>query len=115
MVESRIAVWMEEQYMYNRKGIQVNSVEHVFGLLSEFKLVKPNFLLFVDECRCNTNQKGDNRVGGELYVMPTVGSAEDLHGATIDIHFTTLGITAGTGEPVMPNSTFLGNGHRFYG
>ena len=33
--------------------------------------------------------------------MPTDGSAEGIHGATTDIHFTTLGFTAGTGEPVM--------------
>ena len=33
--------------------------------------------------------------------MPTDGSAEGIQGATTDIHFTTLGFTAGTGEPVM--------------
>ena len=83
MVESRIAVWMEEQYMYDQEGVQVDFTEHIFGLPSEFKLVKPKFLLFADECGCSTNQKGDNRVGGELYVMPMVGSAEGLCGHSV--------------------------------
>ena len=43
IVESRIAIRAEEQYMYDQEGIQVDSAEHIFGLPSKFKLIKPEF------------------------------------------------------------------------
>jgi hypothetical protein len=47
-------------------------IEYETGLSSKFQLTKPEFLLFVDETGCNTNQLNDGRVGGELFVVPKI-------------------------------------------
>jgi hypothetical protein len=45
-------------------------IEYETSLPSRSLLTKPEFLLFVDETGCNTNQLNDGRVGGELFVVP---------------------------------------------
>ena len=76
----------------------MTSTSTFFGLPTQSKNIKPQYLLFLDECGCKANQKGDNAVEGELFVMPTDGSVEGIRRATTDLHFTILGFTAGTGN-----------------
>jgi hypothetical protein len=77
-------------------------IEYETGLPSKFQLTKPEFLLFVDETGCNTNQLNDGRVGGELFVVPkTDNEAGAPIGSTTDLHFMVLGFISGTGEAVM--------------
>jgi hypothetical protein len=72
------------------------------GLPSKYKLTKPEYVLFVDETGCNTNQLNDGRVGGELFIVPKVDNeAGRPIGSTTDLHFTVLGFISGTGEAVM--------------
>jgi len=90
MVKAGIAEEKEEEIQYET------------GLPSRFQLTKPEYLLFVDETGCNTNQLNDGRVGGELFVMPKVDSEAGAPiGSTTDLHFTVLGFISGTGEAVM--------------
>jgi hypothetical protein len=44
------------------------------GLPSRYRLTKPEYVLFVDETGCNTNQLNDGRVGGELFIVPKVAN-----------------------------------------
>jgi hypothetical protein len=61
-------------------------------LPSKFQLTKPEFLLFVDETGCKTNQLNDGRVGGELFVVPKIDNeAGAPTGSTTDLHFMVLG------------------------
>jgi hypothetical protein len=90
MVEAGVAEKLEQE------------IQHEEGLPTKFKLTKPEFLLFVDETGCNTNQLNDGRVGGELFVLPkNDNEAGAPTGSTTELHFTVLGFVSGTGEPVM--------------
>jgi hypothetical protein len=77
-------------------------IEYETGLSSKFQLTKSEFLLFVDETGCNTNQLNDGRVGGELFVVPKIDNEAGAPiGSTTDLHFTVLGFISGTGEALM--------------
>ena len=90
MVEAGIAEELEEE------------IQHERGLPTKYALTKPEFLLFVDETGCNTNQLNDGKVGGELFIMPkNIGDGAAPAGATTDLHFTVLPFISGTGEPVL--------------
>jgi hypothetical protein len=70
------------------------------GLKCDTKLTHPQFVLFFDETGCNTNQKKDGHNGGEKYVCGR-GTTPKQIVSTRDKHFTVLGVTAATGEPVL--------------
>ena len=90
MVEAGIAEYVEDAIKYDT------------GLETHYKFTHPEYLLFVDETGCNTNQLNDGKVGGELYLMPkNSGDAAAPAGATTDLHFTVLPFISGTGEPVL--------------
>jgi hypothetical protein len=55
---------------------------------------------FFDETGCNTNQKKDGNNGGEKFVCGR-GTTPKQKVSTRDKHFTVLGVTAATGEPVL--------------
>ncbi len=100
MVEAGIAEVVEE------------AIQHEAGLPTKYKLTRPEYLLFVDETGCYTNQLNDGKVGGELFIMPkNVGVAAAPAGATTDIHFTVLPFMSGTGEPVLCAIIFKSEQH----
>ena len=81
-------------------------------LPTKYKLTRPEFLLFVDETGCNTNQLNDGKVGGELFIMPkNAGDTAAPAGATTDLHFTVLPFMSGTGEPVLCAIIFRSEQH----
>ncbi len=70
--------------------------------LFHYKLTRPEYLLFVDETGCNTNQLNDGKVGGEQFIMPKDDPESGAPiGATTDLHFTVLPFVSGTGDAVM--------------
>jgi hypothetical protein len=66
-------------------------------------LTHPEYLLFVDKTGCNTNQKDDKYIGGELFVLPKKDGAGGVIGCTTNIHASMLCFTTGSalGDPVM--------------
>jgi len=62
-------------------------------------LIQPDKFLTVDEVGCNTSQKNDGNIGGEL-MLTAKGMAACKQAAFKDCHFTTLGLMAATGEAV---------------
>jgi hypothetical protein len=95
MVEAGIAEELEEEMHYECR------------LPTKFKLTHPDYLLFVNEMGCNTNQLNDEKVEGEVYIMPkSCGDEAAPAGATTDLHFTILPFISGTGEPVLCSIIF---------
>ncbi len=77
-------------------------IQHKAGLPSKYRLTRPEYVQFVDETGCNTNQLNDGRVGNERFISPKDDSECGAPiGATTDIHFTVLPFVSGTGEAVM--------------
>jgi hypothetical protein len=78
------------------------AIQHEAGLPTKYQLTKPEYVLFVDEMGCNTNQLNDGRVGGEMFILPKLDSECGAPtGATTDLHYTVLPFISGTGEAVM--------------
>jgi hypothetical protein len=57
--------------------------------------------IFVDATGCNTNQKQDGNIGGELFVLPTTSSVNGVKGACTDIHFIVLCFNNANEEALM--------------
>jgi hypothetical protein len=90
MVEAGIAEKEEIEMQYEE------------GLPSKYTHTLPEYLLFVDETGCNTNQLNDGKVGGEVYFIPKdCSDAAAPAGATTDLHYTVLPFISGTGVPVL--------------
>jgi hypothetical protein len=76
-------------------------IQHEAGLLSKSKLTRPDYVLFVDETGCNTNQLNDGRFGNELFGLTKVDREGGAPiGATTGLHYTVL-FFPGTGEAVL--------------
>jgi hypothetical protein len=87
----------EEKYLFD---IDSNAPEQPLGLPCEHEIVNPDYLLFFDETGCNTNQKKDGHNGGEKYVCGR-GMRPKQIASNRDRHFTVLGLTAASGDPVL--------------
>jgi hypothetical protein len=46
----------------------VEKEEEAFGCKSQFELIHPEWVLFIDECGSNTLQTKDGQVGGQTYL-----------------------------------------------
>jgi hypothetical protein len=89
-----VPVWM------NLAGEIVSSEAEAFGERVSQVVKHPDYVMFVDEVGNNTNMKDDGRIGGER-LLKGKGQTAEVTAATSDAHFTVLGFTAATGEPVM--------------
>ena len=70
------------------------------NLKCNYQVTHPEMCLVVDEVGGNLNQKDDGHVGGQKF-MCEVGAIPQLKASIKDRHFTLLGFTALSGEPVM--------------
>jgi hypothetical protein len=91
---------LEDPVWMNLAGEIVSSEAESFGEKVSKILKHPQYVLFVDEVGNNTNMKDDGRVGGER-LLKARGQTAEVTAATSEAHFTVLGFTAATGEPVM--------------
>jgi hypothetical protein len=98
-VKAGIAEKLEQDIMYDKEGNITTDVSQIYGRPTKYKMNHPEYLLFVDETGCKTNQKTDGNNGGELFVLPCHGVGESGRvGTTTDIHFTVLCFTSATGD-----------------
>jgi hypothetical protein len=79
---------------------KVITEEKAYELASQYELIYPDWLLFVDECGSNTSQSKDGQVGRQVFLCSKDGQPQQ-QAATKDAHFTVLGFTAASGEAVM--------------
>ena len=106
MEDAGVAERLENPVWMNKSGEEVNE-DDAFGCKVTHKITRPDMCLVVDEVGGNTNQKGDGNVGGELQLCES-GKTPQQKINTKDKHYTLLGLTALTGEPVMCIVIFAG-------
>ena len=100
MAECGIASRLETKVRVDKKGSIVELEEESFGLPTKYLMQRPDKLLFVDEVGSNTSTTKDGNIGGEKFLCERFARPQ-IKAATKDSHFTVLGFTAATGEPVM--------------
>ncbi len=100
MVETSIASKLDTKVMLDKSGEIVEHAEEAFGLPTQYIIQRPDKLVFVDKVGSNTSTTKDGNVGGEKFLCQA-NARPQVKAATADSHFTVLGFTAATGEPVM--------------
>ncbi len=75
-----------------------SEVESGVGRPTKYNLLRPKWVVFVDETGCNTNQKDDGHVEGGFFVLPMDDDDIAPTGATTDIHYTVLAFLLVTGS-----------------
>jgi hypothetical protein len=73
LVEVGLALRHPEPVWCNKDDNIVNEEHLAVGLKSAFKLIHPDWLIFVDEVGCNTSQTKDGQVGGEKFLCAVDG------------------------------------------
>ena len=69
------------------------------GLAQEFKIDHPDYILFADESRCQTNHKQDGNVGNRKYIVKH-DTRPQVICSTANHLFTFLPFITGSGEVV---------------
>ncbi len=105
LVESGLAVKHNEAVFRDENGCVVEDEESAVGLKSPYELIHPEWLIFVDEVGSNTAQTKDGQVGGQLFLCGKDARPQQ-RAAVKDSHFTVLGFTAASGEPLMCSIIF---------
>jgi hypothetical protein len=100
MTETGIASKLDTKVMLDKSGEIVEHKSEAFGLPTEYMMQRPDKLVFVDEVGSNNSTTKDGNVGGEKFLCEASGRPK-IKAATKDSHFTVMGFTAATGEPVM--------------
>jgi hypothetical protein len=92
-------VW-ETENMLDKEGNEVTNKEDMHGRPTKYNLTHPEKLIFVDEVGYNISQANDGNKTGTKYVTGKGFRAQQQNSLT-ECHYTTLGFTAATGEPLM--------------
>ena len=108
MKEARILEAFDEPVWMNCEVEIVMSAEEALGMKVTHRLKHPEYMLFVEEFGNNTNMKDDGNAVGERLLREKHQKSK-ITAATSDAHFTVLGLTAATGEPVMCAIIFPGH------
>ena len=84
MVDCGVAVkWADGPIWFNCEGEVVETLGEAFRKKSEYELIQPDKVIFVDEVGCNTSQKNDGNVGREKFlVRPTAKHESGQHSRT---------------------------------
>jgi len=70
MVNCGVAVkWEDKPQWFNHDGAPVEREKDAYGRKTQFELVHPEKVFFVDEVRSNTSQKNDRNIGGEKFLI----------------------------------------------
>ena len=100
MVDHGIASKCDTKVKLDKGGEIVKHSDEAFGLPMQYIIQRPDKLLFVDEVGSNTCTTKDGHVGGEKFLCQA-NARPQVKALTKDSHFTVLGFTAASGEPVM--------------
>jgi hypothetical protein len=99
MVKAGVAEKLSEPMWVDEKQ-QATEEKNAFGQKATHLLLRPEYVVFVDEVGCNTSQEGDGARGGEKKIVSR-GTVAKETATTNCNHFTVLGFTAATGDPIM--------------
>ena len=106
MVEAKVAVELPDPVWMNDDGVVVCEADST-GCKVTHDLTHPEMCIVMDEVGGNINQKGDGNKGGEKYITGK-GMVPQLKSNAKDKHYTVLGLTALSGDPVMCVVIFAG-------
>jgi hypothetical protein len=112
MVLAGVAIKLDAPIWVNQQGFETDEAD-AFGRKVTHMLMHPEYMLFVDEVGCNTSQEGDGAHGGERKIVGR-GTVPKESATTNDNHFTILGFTSASGEPVMCGVIIEGSKIRSY-
>lgn len=101
MVNCGIATKIDEEVLVNLKGEIVYDKANSDGLPTQYMMINPKLIVFVDETGSNTNQKSDPLRGNEKRIVPVNGDGFGIAGAVNDNNFTFLCFQSGNGEPII--------------
>jgi hypothetical protein len=99
MVQSGVAVELDEEKWLNKNNEIVSDEEEACGRKTKYFITRPDYIIFVDEVGDNTSQRNDGNVGGEKFLVDKNKRAVK-RSSYADSHFTVLGFTLATGEPL---------------
>ena len=108
MKEAWIIEALDKPVWMNHEGEIVMSEEEALGMKFTYQVNHPECMLFVDEVGNNTKMKDYGNAGGER-LLKNKNQKGNITAATSDAHFTVLGFTAATREPVMCEIIFPGH------
>jgi len=99
MEECGVALKLQHPVFQDEKG-NICDERSSFGLKITHDIIHPEMCLVVDEVGSNLSQKGDGHIGGQKFVCErgTIPQCKVQHKEN---HFTTLGFTALSGDPVL--------------
>lgn len=102
MVTASVAIKLDAPMFMDKEGNKVSNSKEAFGRATQYKITHPELIVMVDECGCNTNQTSDGNVGGQQFILPVnMTNGAGLQGSVVDMHFTVVPFTSGTGEAIM--------------
>ena len=84
----------------NEAGEKINGECEAPGEKVEYRIVHPNYILHVDEVGNNICQPNNGHKDGQKFLVER-GFQPRTSCSTSEVHWTTLGFTSGTGEPVL--------------
>jgi len=102
MVQSRVAIKLEDEVMVKLDGSITSNAEEQVGRKTKYILTHPKFVFFVDEVGCNTSQKIVGNNGGQKFIVQDTQRAL-LRSSYNDCHFTVLGFMNGTNISLRNN------------
>jgi len=100
MTECKVASKRNHPVYETVDGSPASDWNEKFGIPCSHKIEHPEMCLVVDEVGSDLSQKGDGHIGGAKYACEK-GSVPQNKVQHTDKHFTLLGFTALSGEPVL--------------
>jgi hypothetical protein len=91
LVMGNLAETLPEPVWCDLEG-NIVSEEEAASKKVEHKLTHAERVCMLDETGCNTNQKEDGHIGGQLFITER-GTAAEIGSSMTDLHFTTLKVT----------------------
>ena len=109
MVNTNVAELCDVPVWIDKDGKEVKE-EDAFDCKVTHCFTRPDYCFVIDDVGGNINQIGNENVGGQLQMCEVVTTLQQKVNSR-DKHYTLLGITALTGEPVMCIVIFSGKRH----
>jgi hypothetical protein len=120
MIAAEIAEELDNNVFFDKhNNIVPDDDDSKFGTTSNIRMTDESYLIFVDETGSSTNMRKDKTFGKK--VIAECGCLGTKGAISSDLRYTTMGFTAGNGQPVMccvimtsdsnkgiPNSWFTG-------
>jgi hypothetical protein len=99
MIEAGVAIRLDEPVWMDDKGNRVEENQSK-GFKVKTRLTRADMCLVMDEVGCNLSMMKDGHAGGQKFVVGK-GNEAKLKGTKKDKHFTCLGLTLLSGDPLM--------------